>query len=86
MSILICLLLTKFGISSAFNICFLITSEYFPTNYSSTVFGYCGILSRIVTIMAPLIAEWNDPVPMVIYSIACLTSTLTTFFLKKGYD
>lgn len=28
--ILVCLLLTKFGVSSALNLCFLVTSEYFP--------------------------------------------------------
>ena len=35
MMCLICLLLTKFGVSSSINLTFLITSEYFPIMYSS---------------------------------------------------
>ena len=35
MLIIACLLLTKLGVSSAFNLCFLVTAEYFPTLYSS---------------------------------------------------
>jgi MFS family permease len=29
--IVFCLLLTKFGVSSALNLCFLVTAEYFPS-------------------------------------------------------
>jgi Na+/melibiose symporter-like transporter len=56
-AILICILLTKSGIASAFNLCFLVTAEFFPIMFSSTVFGACNIIARITSIMAPIIAE-----------------------------
>jgi hypothetical protein len=81
--ILICVLLTKFGVSSAFNICFLITAEYFPPQYSSTVFGACNIVARLTSILAPLIAEVPPPIPMIVFSLFCICSTLATLLLKK---
>ena len=81
--IITCLLLTKFGVSSALNLCFLVTSEYFPVEISSTVFGWCGITSRVVSILAPLIAEWEAPIPMVIYAAFCFSSMFGIMFLRK---
>ena len=81
--ILICVLLTKFGVSSAFNLCFIITAEYFPPQYASTVFGACNIIARLTSILAPLIAEVPSPVPMLVFSLFCVFSTCCTLLLKK---
>eukprot|EP00347_Sterkiella_histriomuscorum_P023726 403333595 len=82
----ICLLLTKFGVSSAFNLCFLVTAEYFPTLYSSTVFGACNVFARIMSIFSPLIAEVAAPVPMIVYTCFCFMSMLGTTLLVKHED
>lgn len=81
--ILICLLLTKFGVSSSMSLCFLVTSEYFPIIYSATVFGACNVIARVISIFSPLIAEINPPLPMLIYTIFCLFSVVGTSFLTK---
>ena len=81
--IMICLLLTKFGVSSSLSLCFLVTSEYFPIIYSATVFGACNVFSRVISIFSPLIAEINAPLPMIIYGIFCMMSVLGTSFLSK---
>ena len=85
-AILICLLLTKFGVSSSLNLCFLVTSEYFPIIYSSTVFGACNVFARVISIFAPLIAEINPPLPMMIYGIFCFFSLIGTTFLTKDKE
>ena len=82
----LCLLLTKFGVSSAFNLCFLVTAEYFPTAYSSTVFGACNVFARIMSIFSPLIAEVPAPVPMIVYACFCFMSMLGTTLLVKHED
>eukprot|EP00347_Sterkiella_histriomuscorum_P021166 403334998 len=82
-TILLCLLLTKFGVSSSLSLCFLVTSEYFPIIYSATVFGACNIFARVISIFAPLIAEINPPLPMIIYGVFCFMSVLGTSFLSK---
>lgn len=84
--ILVCLLLTKAGVAAAFNLCYLVTAEYFPVVYTSTVFGACNIFARITTIFAPLIAEIKAPIPMIFYTIFCLISMLgTTVLTKTGH-
>jgi hypothetical protein len=81
---MIFLLLTKFGVSSSLSLCYLITSEYFPIIYSSSVFGVCNVFSRIIAIFAPLIAEMEPPLPMAIYVIFCFFSVIGTVFLSKN--
>ncbi len=81
--IIICLLLTKFGVSSSMSLCFLVTSEYFPIIYSATVFGACNVIARVISIFAPLIAEINPPLPMMIYAVFCFFSVIGTSYLTK---
>lgn len=81
---LTCLLLTKFGVSSSLNLTFLITSEYFPVMYSSQVFAACSLLSRLISIFSPLIAEVPAPIPMMIYGVFCFLSVFGTMFLSKN--
>ena len=69
-----CILLTKFGVSCAFNLCYLITGDYFPRLYHSSIFGLCNLFARLVTIAAPLVAEAKEPTPMVLYCFVCLMS------------
>jgi fucose permease len=61
-----------------------VTAEYFPVAYSSTVFGACSILSRITTILAPLIAEINDPYPMLIFTCLAFMSAIAMVKLEKN--
>lgn len=76
--LLACVLLSKFGVSSAFNLCFLVTAEYFPVNYASSVFGACNIAARLTSIFAPMVSEIKHPIPMIIYAILCFSSIIGT--------
>jgi glucan phosphoethanolaminetransferase (alkaline phosphatase superfamily) len=81
--ILISLIITKIGVSSALSLCFLVTSEYFPIEYCSTVFGACNVIARVTSIMAPMIAEVPAPYPMTIYVLYCFLTFFAVFILKK---
>lgn len=80
------MLMTRFGISIAFTLCFIITAEFFPAIVSSRVFGICNIFAKLSTIMSPLLAEVTPPVPMVIYVIFCLVTMFAALFLEKKED
>lgn len=69
-----CILMTKFGISCAFNICYLVTCDYFPRLYHSSIYGLCNFFARLVTIAAPLVAEVKEPTPMLLYCLVCFMS------------
>lgn len=79
-TLLALVILTKLGVCSASNICSLITAEYFPVKYASSVFGFCSIAARFTTILAPLVAEMEAPTPMLILSAFALC---TIFFVER---
>ena len=71
---------TKLGISAAYNVCYISSVVLFPTNFSLTAFGICNIASRMVTLLAPLVAEVQQPFPSV--TIAVLTFIFTFLSTK----
>jgi len=65
-------------------VCSLITAEYFPTAYSSSVFGFCNIAARFTTILAPLVAEMKAPLPMLVFSAVHMGAVVFIEKLQKG--
>lgn len=55
--IIILVLIGKLGITAAFAIIYLITSEMFPTVYRGTTFGITNFIGRMGGIFAPLVDE-----------------------------
>jgi len=43
----------RMGVSSCFNLLYIINAEIFPTLFSATAMGICNFLARIVSIMSP---------------------------------
>lgn len=84
LQIMVFVLVTRYGINSAFTLCYIITADYFASIISSQVFGICNVFARFSTILAPLIAEINKPVPMIVYILICFISMLSSLFLTKS--
>jgi len=53
----------KFGISAAFNMLYMSTLQYFPSEFMGSVFGVCNVTARLITILSPMVAEAPDPTP-----------------------
>ena len=79
-------LITRFGINSAFTLCYIITADYFPSIVSSRVFGICNLFSRFATILSPMIAELEPPLPMIVYSIVCSITMISSLGLTKSEE
>ena len=84
--ILLALMSAKFGISCAFCVIYLATSKVFPTQFTATAYGISNIFARIVTSLAPLIAEMAPPVPMASFTFFCILVLFTVGFLKFRED
>ena len=54
------LLLAKTGAFLAFGFVFVIHTELFPTSFLVTSYGICNIFCRMITMLAPIIAEVNN--------------------------
>lgn len=59
------------------------TPHLFPVLYTSSTQGLCNFISRLVAILAPLVAEVVvQPYPMVIVSVMGGIAAFMAFFLK----
>jgi hypothetical protein len=54
----------------------------FPAIFSGTAFGLCNIGAKTSTILSPLIAEIEPPVPMTIFSIVVIVAGLLSMLIK----
>ena len=76
------ILLAKFGVCAGFAMLYMSTLIYFPSRYLGSVFGLCNTAARAVTILAPMVAELDTPIPELSIIITCLIGAIGTRFLK----
>jgi len=77
------ILLSKMGISSAFNLVFLANADLFPTLFSATAMGICNFFARLTTIAAPQVAERPEPFPMTLYLLLNVGAVLCVRQLRS---
>ena len=87
----ICVFVSKFGISSAFNGMYLSSPMLFPPYLLSTSFAVCNVLARAATIVSPMVAELEGAVPMVlVLGMSILAMILVPFLIiqreEQGND
>ena len=75
--------LARAGVKVTFDICYLANSMIFPAIFSGTAFGFCNIGAKTSTILAPMIAEIEAPVPMTVFSIVVIVACLLSMLIKS---
>ena len=75
-------LLSKFGVSFAFNNSYLGMPKLFPVALCGTAFGICNVFARFATVLSPLVAELPYPGPMIIFASCCSVGVVLAFFLQ----
>ena len=78
--ILIFIMFAKFGTCCAFNMTFIASVELIPAIFATSAFGFANAVARIVTILSPLIAELDPPLPLKINVGVTLFAILVTQF------
>jgi hypothetical protein len=58
------LIFTKMGVDCAYSQVLMYTTSDFPSYLTSQILGICNIFSNLAAVMAPQIAEMDDPIPM----------------------
>jgi len=81
--IAICVFISKFGISAVFMLAYYVITEIFPPLFVPFSFTVSNVFSRIITILAPQVAELSKPVPIILYCAACWGAIVGTAFLRK---
>lgn len=80
-TILYFIIMAKFGISSAFNMSFIASVQLIPTIFAASVFGYCNVVARTVTMMSSIVAEQEYPTPLVISISTALLAAIASLFI-----
>lgn len=79
------ILLAKSGVSGTFNICYLANAQIFPAIFAGAAFGISNLCAKIATILAPLMAEVDPPIPMILFTvIAFIAGTFSLFIVTKS--
>ena len=73
--------MAKFGISAAFNMIFIASVQLIPTIVAASVFGYCNVLARLMTVLSPIVAELDYPLPLYINIFAAMGAGFTSLFI-----
>ena len=63
---------------------YLANSLIFPAIFAGTAFGLCNSAAKVATIVSPLLAEYEPPLPMIVFSIVCLLAMGLALGLKIG--
>ena len=77
------LILSGFGMMTNFLICYTTTFEMFPLSIRNQALKWCNIISRGITIMAPMCAELPDPRPIQLVIGFIVISFGCVFFLDN---
>ena len=81
-AIAVMLMGTKAGISMAGCGIYLSIILLYPTTCVATVFGICNILSRLASIASPIVAELEEPTPMVILTVSCSLAAALSLLVR----
>ena len=80
------ILVAKFGVASSFCIVFIAHASIFPTMFAATSFGFCNFMARAFSAVAPLLAEVDQPVPMICFTAAAGIACGLSFFIQVKDD
>ena len=72
---------SKFGISAAFNIVIIANPILFPPLFLATAFGITNTFARLVTVLAPYVAELNQPIPIVVFIVCAGGAMVASLFI-----
>lgn len=75
-------LLSKFGISSTYNALYLSNTRLFPTYFCATAFGISNVVSKLVTVSSPIVAELKGQLPLMLFFSTCTIASISTLVLK----
>lgn len=81
MPLLVCM--SRVGICAAFNIVYYGNQHLFPDYFSSSAMSICNLIARICVIAAPMVAEFPDKLPMIIYTAACTGGIMFSVLLRE---
>jgi hypothetical protein len=76
------IILSRMGISMAFNTVYVSNNRFFPTQYLASTYGLVNFVSHLIAVGAPLLAEVGEPWPFVVFLANSGAGALCSYFLQ----
>lgn len=76
----------KFCVATVMCVIYISHASLFPVMFAATSFGICNFLARIFAIASPIIAELEQPVPMICFAIASGVACILTNYIQVRDD
>lgn len=73
---------SRMGNSMAFNTVYVSNNRFFPTKYLASTYGIVNLVSHLIAVVAPLLAEVADPYPFAMFFINSAIGVVCSFFLQ----
>ena len=77
------LFFTKLGAASAHQLIYLFIIWQFDSTQNSFVFASCNLVARLITVIAPIVSELDEPLPMALFSGLSLASAILCYKASK---
>lgn len=77
-------LLARGGVKVALDLCYLANSTIFPAIFAGTAFGLCNIGGKSFTILSPLLAELEAPIPMLVFTIVVSIAIFAAMMIRTS--
>jgi len=74
--------LAKCGIKVTLDICYLANAMLFPAIFAGTAFGICNVGAKVASIVSPMLAELEAPVPMAVFSGVAFVAVVLSVLLR----
>ena len=71
----------KGGVKVTFDICYMANATIFPAIFAGTAFGFCNAGAKIATIISPLLAEVDPPLPMITFVVVAGIGSIVSWLI-----
>ena len=79
--VMIMILLAKAGMTGTYALVYTGTAQMFPAILAGTAFGFCSTIAKFLSIVSPMTAEANPPIPLYIFITLSALIFVSALFL-----
>jgi hypothetical protein len=65
------------------NTSYISNARLFPTKFLLSTFGICNLVSHIISVAGPIVAEIDEPYPFILFVVSVALAIIASLFLKE---
>ena len=77
------ILITKLGLGCSIQVLFCAHTTFFPEKFAARSYSLCNIISRVISVVAPMLAQYSGTLPLLVLAGGSGIMLLQIFALKE---